>query len=263
MRQRLDVVHLRLGWPILDAIEYQHDIMESLMEEAERQIYTTAGVDGYATGIRHTDVAIPNSAPHRHPLLPRCRISAAAYQALLQDTKTTELTPTSARHLTMVTDLNNKALVTWYRAERVRFNIPSFSIPELTVDLILHATGTATEPIRQLFAFLPYPEVAAQQLSTTQLERWGQLEVGRVQLEAIQRLQNDSVTSSPAQQHCADWIRHLQGLNDADQLIRVAAKEQWATLNHWEDEAFLRLQPDHISDSEWAIFHVLPFVLRQ
>ncbi|KAG3022299.1 hypothetical protein PC119_g9316 [Phytophthora cactorum] len=48
MRQRLDVVHYRMGWPILDAEHYDGEDMENIMREEEQLVYLAAGVDEYA-----------------------------------------------------------------------------------------------------------------------------------------------------------------------------------------------------------------------
>lgn len=52
IRQRLDVAHLRIGWPIL---EYDDNGLEQLMLSAAHDIYLDPGMDEFAIAEAATD----------------------------------------------------------------------------------------------------------------------------------------------------------------------------------------------------------------
>ncbi|OWZ11340.1 hypothetical protein PHMEG_00015650 [Phytophthora megakarya] len=65
MRQRLDVVHMRMGWSVLDDTDFDVHELEQHMEEAVQDIYVAAGMDNYAVGKsrissdeRHVDMQV-------------------------------------------------------------------------------------------------------------------------------------------------------------------------------------------------------------
>ncbi|OWY96548.1 hypothetical protein PHMEG_00033160, partial [Phytophthora megakarya] len=184
MRQRLDVVHYRLGWPILDGVEYQQDIMDSLMEEAELQIYEAAGIDGYATGTRITSYNLSPPPQPRSTVPMRNRLHSAAYQAVLQANSQEELTPAYTRELEMTESLNRKALEQWYRAERATNGIPRMFLLDVSVPMIM-TTMDSVQAVRHLFAHLPYPEFAVKQTAMDRILQWGQLEAFTAQRDAV------------------------------------------------------------------------------
>ncbi|KAJ8525070.1 hypothetical protein ON010_g16045 [Phytophthora cinnamomi] len=89
MLQRLDVAHVRIGWPVIDQTHYGVEEMEVLMHEAERQIYKAAGLGEYAMGAEPSTHAHHQRPPQPHGS--RGRMHTTAYEVLLDSPSPTDL----------------------------------------------------------------------------------------------------------------------------------------------------------------------------
>lgn len=86
IRQRLDVAHLRMGWPLLDDLEYDDAGLIQLMNSAAQDIYREAGMDALAIAAVNTADAAhgkKRALPARVPLTSRSKMHAKVYAVIL------------------------------------------------------------------------------------------------------------------------------------------------------------------------------------
>ncbi|KAL3662128.1 hypothetical protein V7S43_012929 [Phytophthora oleae] len=255
MRQRLDVAHYRMGWPILDDAEYQVEAMEQLMYTAERRMYEAAGVDPFATGTRATIHDECASGPKRHQLTSRSRMLVATYQELLRTASADDLTPAHSIKL--------EAVEIWYRKERGARNLHRLSTAEISVSRIVQACQTQVESLRGRFAYLPYPELAAKELEIAQLLEWGNSEDMISKKSALERLAVDPSLPVDQQEYCVQWIREADVAPAVNEWCILADATRWSRFREFVEPEYVRVRPPQVPDVEWAILHVLLFIIRR
>ncbi|KAG3113937.1 hypothetical protein PI124_g12603 [Phytophthora idaei] len=93
MRHRLDMVHLRMNWPLLKQCQDANTETEALVLEEERQLYRLAGMDNYATGWRSQEGRTEWDAPQRQRPSSRYRLPEDTYWELLDADELADLSP--------------------------------------------------------------------------------------------------------------------------------------------------------------------------
>ncbi|KAE9067051.1 hypothetical protein PF010_g27622 [Phytophthora fragariae] len=140
MRDRLDLVHIRLGLPTLPSAGMVADWEEVLAKE-EQLIHQEYGIDHYAA---NSQTEMDSDVDDEQ--MPRRHARAATGEAANQD-----------------------AFTKWCSLYRKRFKIPATKRRAQPADI---RTWLIAQPmaLRHLFAFLPYPEREAKDWKLEQLE---------------------------------------------------------------------------------------------
>ncbi|KAG1692117.1 hypothetical protein DVH05_025739 [Phytophthora capsici] len=264
MRQRLDVAHFRLGWPVLDAAPLDRSLLvETMLEEEDHILQAThpCSDGGLAPGERPQGLA---DLPKRFKPRQLCRVTGRAYRELLhvENLEAVPLDMETTLRKTMTA--NDEAFSKWYNLRRHTLAAIEELTGELGISSLVTARAVNTDLIRSLFGALPYPELAAKQVPLEALLSWGRREVYRDRLGFLMGLAEDESQSGELREYCADWVEGLTLTPDDTQLGLLDDGEQWGPLHDWRPRLVETVgKPPGCPTAEWELLHILPFTVRQ
>ncbi|KAJ8578333.1 hypothetical protein ON010_g874 [Phytophthora cinnamomi] len=133
-------------------------------------------MDDYAVGRRRSQVIAAVGLPTKQRFQPSGQIHTGVYQALLNASSPDDLTPALRIKLQAAQHHNTSAIDQWYTETYQRFSLPppGQEAPSLEGFMLQH--GANLEALRDLFAFIPFPELAAKTAPPQQLQLWGRME---------------------------------------------------------------------------------------
>ncbi|KAE8992657.1 hypothetical protein PR001_g20877 [Phytophthora rubi] len=207
MRDRLDVVHARLGLPTLDADGYDNEEeLTLLIGQEDSLLQETYGIDGHASGSQDSGdvVTAVERIPTRYPRASRGDITENSYFRILSSENRDSVPEEDRPQYALLTAANGEAFSRWCTIYRKQLQVPPTG-RRGTARGISDWLLQSPEALRHLFAFLPYPELEAKHWSFDDLVAWGTSEVYREQVSAIQRFIHDDSIESGVREFCAVW----------------------------------------------------------
>lgn len=157
---------------------------------------------------------------------------------------------------------NKDGFTKWVSMYRERFQIPATKRRTKLEDLRPWLL-TRTTALRHLFAFLPYPELEAKSWTTVQLEEWGASEVFHEQIGALHRIIDDPQTKATVMNFCKVWLTAAEDMQIHRDTAYALARspDRWKRLAQWLPQSYCRAQPQHLTEREWCVLHVLPYTI--
>ncbi|KAE9020703.1 hypothetical protein PR002_g12453 [Phytophthora rubi] len=177
MRDRLDVVHARLGLPTLDADGYDNEEeLTLLIAQEDSLLQETYGIDGHASGSQDSGdvVTAVERIPTRYPRASRGDITENSYFRILSSENRDSVPEEDRPQYALLTAANGEAFSRWCTIYRKQLQVPP-------------------------------TELEAKHWSFDDLVAWGTSEVYREQVSAIQRIIHDDSIESGVREFCAVW----------------------------------------------------------
>ncbi|KAE9280366.1 hypothetical protein PF001_g24266 [Phytophthora fragariae] len=157
-RQRLDVVHARLGLPTLDSDGYDDEAeLDHLIAQEEGLLQEAYGMDEFARGSQETGVLSDAEieVPQRYPRLARGPITEDSYFRILRAAGLEDIPAEDRPHYSLLKQANLEAFNRWGALYRTQFSVPATrrrsSSHSISVWLLENPAV-----LRHLFAFLPF-----------------------------------------------------------------------------------------------------------
>ncbi|KAE9324422.1 hypothetical protein PF001_g3429 [Phytophthora fragariae] len=118
------------------------------------------------------------------------------------------------------------------------------------------------QSLHSLFAYLPYPELAAKTIPSDKLLLWGATEVYDANVATLRTLLSDSNPNEQVAEYCRSWIAACTASGGGQQDRTIAGDTQrWERLAKMHPGIQSRARPADISHDCWCILHVLPYTL--
>ncbi|GMG15426.1 unnamed protein product [Phytophthora fragariaefolia] len=263
MRERLDLVHARLGLHILASAGIEAD-WDQILESEEQRIHEGYGLDMYAARYQTDEETKTeqDQPPRRYPRAATGEVMMTSYYRILRDSPESPMDPLDKPLDSLISAANEDAFNKWCTLYRKRFTTPSTKRRTKLADLRSWLL-TKPEATRHLYAFLPYPEYEAKQWQHQQLEAWGAQEVYREQVNALQRIRDDDNISAPAKDYINEWLHACTDTSVHSDTAQELARspKRWSRLEKWVTASVCRDQPQAMSESEWHVLHTLPYTV--
>ncbi|OWZ13982.1 hypothetical protein PHMEG_00012613 [Phytophthora megakarya] len=262
MRKRLDILFTRLNLPVLNDEEYDDRKLELLMNETEAAIYDVTDDISlpHIVGTSFSD--LPHLRHSRFQVSTHGRVGPEVYLRLLQSINMNpELTADSGKMRRLIKE-NHDAVRDWHQTVRGSIHAPHLSDSDtLLLDifpwLIEHQSA-----LHQLFSYLPYPELAAKELTQQNILRWGEREVYWENIAYFRHVAADCSAPKHARDYCREWAAACGTDGDPTAVIRMAASEdRWSRLRGLLPGIVSPECPQGLSGTHWKLLHVLPHVL--
>lgn len=264
MRARLHVVHARLGRPILDAA-YRPIASDADLQQEEQHIHTAYGIDAYSTGSQQDETNGNEvwSMPTRYARPAYGDLVQNTYFRLLRASKSVSMDEEDVPLADLIAAANLEAFSKWGVHFRETFQIPLTKRRGSRPTDITKWLLKDHQALRQLFAFLPYPEHEAKNWALAHLIKWGELELHNERLAAIQRLAGDDTFDASPRKYCEEWLTAYLECGDDSVAASdlVVSPERWARLAQRILDNYCRAQPEGLPHTEWCLLHVMSYVV--
>ncbi|EGZ19859.1 hypothetical protein PHYSODRAFT_543468, partial [Phytophthora sojae] len=161
MRDRLDIVLARLGFPTLSTAELDERELEATMTTEEMIIHEAYGVDGYASGSQSSSAKVEGATqlPSRSPRIASGKVVEDVYIRLLRAISTDAIREEDRPQCELMQAANQEAFSRWVSLYRESLGIPMMKRTQTKVDFLRPWLLNNCTVLRHLFAFLPYPEL--------------------------------------------------------------------------------------------------------
>ncbi|GMF54438.1 unnamed protein product [Phytophthora fragariaefolia] len=174
MRARLDRVRTTVGMPVLPSDGYDPDSVEAEAAFEEQALLEEMEVDFYASGSQESTSS--DTKPIR---VQRARADAGAavhrhvYEHLLRTADPQQRDAIDTRLATRLTRANDGAFQHWATSAGRSFGLPVLSEGVKPLTAAFDWLSENPSAFRHASAYLPYPELAVQGCTRSQLLRWG------------------------------------------------------------------------------------------
>lgn len=261
MRERLDVVHARLGLPILDAEGYDdEEALEELIRTETQLLQEDYGIDGYVSGSQeHTDQDALPELPPRYPRAATGDLTEDSHFRLLRASTDADIEDIDRPQLALLKAANQEAFGRWCTLYR-----PTLHVPDTKRRSTPHSISVWLldnhRSLRHLFAFLPYPELEAKCWPFADLMTWGAVEVFTEQTDALRRIVQDTSLPEAARGYCGEWLAAIAAVEGPLTYQLAGDSQRWLRLTRWIKADYGRAQPTEMEPQVWRLIHVLPYV---
>lgn len=263
MRVRLDVVHARMGFPILDKDGIEAD-WTVLLEAEEKALHEDYGLDHYSAGSQSTDTNDESCAgfPQRYTPPATGELVMNTYFRTLRAGVDAPMEEVDMPLANLIVTANAEGFRRWCTMYHTLFNIPELK-RRTTIEDLRPWLLQRTDALRHLFAFLPYPEQEAKTWTLEHLEEWGASEVYLEQLGALRRIVQDTQTKAKAKTFCTEWLAAVEDkhVNKETAYMLARAPDRWKRLAQWLPPRYCRAQPQQLTEQVWRILHVIPYTV--
>ncbi|KAE8962903.1 hypothetical protein PR003_g30658 [Phytophthora rubi] len=263
-RDRIDVVHDRLGLPRLDSAHYDIAILEDGLSFEETRLQRRAGAtqapERPPSPVR--ELASDGRVAGRTPISSHGRVAFQTIRRILDSIQMEPELLADRSKLRQLTKENGTAITAWKRKVLPEFRPPgSHSSAEEFVATIQWLTRHRSA-LQDLFTYLPYPEVAAKMLPQDLLMRWGELEAYDVQVETLRSYTADETLNITAREFCRAWLAACTA-DGGSHRDRVVARDpqRWKRLDGMLGVTSEGTRPTGVSEQCWNILHILPYVV--
>ncbi|KAE9311418.1 hypothetical protein PR003_g20022 [Phytophthora rubi] len=262
-RDRLDVVHDRLGLPRLDSAPYDIAILEDGLHAETDRLQALVGQMG--TGPANPPPSPGTTArrgtPVRAPISNHGRVEFTVLSRILNSIEMEPELLSDRSKLRQLLKENTSAVTTWRRTAdpQLKPPIPHGGRADLMAMLPWLLEHRAA--LHALFSYLPYPELAAKMVPMSQMLFWGALEAYDNQVLMLRRAVVDDAMPANAKEYCRTWLAACtteQGSTQARVIARDPAR--WKRLRAMAPTAPSCACPGGVGEDDWYILHVLPHV---
>jgi hypothetical protein len=261
---RLDVIHERLGHQSLNADGFDIAHMEAFLGAEGDRLQAAAGPvpQQEALFADETYARNPHESAKCFPLPTHSRVALAQMQRILGSIgMDPELLP-DRNKLRQLLQTNSDAVKAWCRVATAEARLGGLpdrqrDLQEMMPWLIAHRME-----LHSLFAYLPYPELAAKQLPKKTIQKWTELEDYDVKVQTIRTALHDPTSDGDTVEHCRAWLAACT-LRGGDQQDRTVAgkRHRWARLQQLRPQTHYCGRPDHVKLELWNILQTLPFTV--
>ncbi|GMF52457.1 unnamed protein product [Phytophthora fragariaefolia] len=262
MRQRLDGVHRKLHFEVLDGSPLDYETLALEATEEEESILDELGLDVYASGARNQQVAdaSSNMLLKRAPVPRATQVHEEVYSRILQEDSSQKLSAIDARVAEKLHRSNGQAFKKWMTKQGSKMGLLKNAAKYEDTDTWPCEQSKA---MRSLFGFLPFPELAAQKLPTDRLIGWGEHEAFNHLKRVLERTRDDPEQADEARDLITTWIAECQSANKLTALSMIQDTAKWTELRNYADESLIHTCRDDIPLNHWYIVYVLPYVVRR
>ncbi|KAE8956775.1 hypothetical protein PR002_g31374, partial [Phytophthora rubi] len=265
-RDRLDIVHARRGLPTLDH-KFLIGKLDDLLRTEEGLIHASYGADEYAADLtpQDEDADITLSRPVRYTRVASGAAVDMAYARILQAADVALLDSADRPLLVLLQTSNQEAFVKWSNTHRELLGIPVTRKRRAEVSELHPWLMDNYVAMRHLHAYLPYAELEIKSWPIALIIKWGKAEVFCEQMAALLRISGDMEQKNEARKYCSEWHDACMapGLSTTAAQALAQSPDRWKRLEHWIPASCGRARPPDISDLEWNVLHVLPYVIDE
>ncbi|KAE9276511.1 hypothetical protein PR003_g29043, partial [Phytophthora rubi] len=261
MRERLDIVHARVGLPTLAKTDVAAAWEDTLLSE-EQLLNSASGMDRYAASSQSEDDSsgATVSVPLRHARAATGDIMMTSYFRILRVGPEAPMDAVDAPLATLLAQANDKAFGTWCSLFRREFDIPPTKRRTKPADIRQWLLGNG-HALRHYYAFIPHPEYEAKCWPLADIEEWGAFEVYNEQISALKRIVDDDKMPEHVRTFCEEWRTAATDASQHRETMQTLARapQRWKRLAQWIPAEYGRAQPDLLTETEWRVLHILPY----
>lgn len=259
MRNRLDLVHKAMNWPPLDAAPYELTALHDAAVAEEAAILEEVGFDVYASGSQETDVREILTTVTRQSPGVDAMVHPEVYRRILATANIDDALMADRRKARNMHRDNQAAAERWKTLHGAQFAVADGNW--VWADRI---TWLCVHPLafRSLLAYVPFPELIAQQCTSAQLSQWGRTEVYLQQIQMLRRICADDEHDDATRRFCTAWVQACDGEITQTNLALAKDSDRWRRLGRMVDSSLLRNRPVSIDTEQWEILHLIPFAIR-
>ncbi|KAE8902968.1 hypothetical protein PF005_g25274 [Phytophthora fragariae] len=263
-RDRLDVVHDRLHLPRLDRAPYDITILaDGLGAEADR-FCAEAGLSG-ARALGDAAASPSGSAVRagtRAPNTSSGRVEHTTMHRVLDSIRLEPEILADRSKLRQLMKANDAAITAWKKRAAPEHRPPGEHSSQQEFIMMFKWLLARRDQLHELFAFLPYPEIAAKRVPMELLLRWGSLEAYDMQVGTLRGLEDDDKATRSTKEFCRTWLAACM-TDGGSQRDRVMARDaqRWKRLAGLHRAAPDGSQPTGVGDDCWFLLHTLQFVV--
>ncbi|KAG2763973.1 hypothetical protein PC129_g21845 [Phytophthora cactorum] len=190
------------------------------------------------------------------------------FETILSVPDAGSLSSAHANNFASGSEANWLALEEWCRTYRRAFAIPAGVPPDFAADadplspmfdwLAMNPTAT-----RHLFAFPPYPEVAAKGVPLARLCAWGCMEAAHEQYRALAYLRQQVQCTAEAANFIGHWLDEAGYITELQHAEILGEPARWEALLGMHPDLGIRARPTDVPESHRYVVHVLPYVARR
>jgi hypothetical protein len=263
-RDRLDVVHDRIGLPRLDAAGFDIAAMEETLSEEGERLQNAAGpvTAAVEAGAEiHTRMQDGTNG-RRFPIDLQGRAALAPVQRILDSIGMEPELMADRAKLRHLLQTNAAAMKDW---RRTYMTVRGGTVPQERqtglADMMPWLLTHRSE-LHSLFHHLPYPELAMKQLAPKIVQQWGALEASVSTQPSPRGVLHAPTTTAPAAEYCRTGLAACT-INDGDGQDRIVAgdSQRWARLQHFCPHVVSCARPENVPTECWNVLHTLPHAL--
>ncbi|OWZ14412.1 hypothetical protein PHMEG_00012116 [Phytophthora megakarya] len=259
MRNRLDMVHRAMKWPLADAVPYDPNALHDVATAEEEAILEDMGLDVYASGSQVTEVRDTHMNVQRIEPSVEAQAYSTAYERILTSANIDDASMADRRKARLMHRDNTAAAERWVALHGARHAAPTGGW--VWADRFDWLTAHPLA-FRSVLAFVPFPELVVQQCSPAQMSRWGRNEVYIQQTQMLRRISLDEEHDDATRAYCKSWHQACDGALTQTNLSLAKDSDRWNRLGQMVDSALLRNRPVSIDTEHWEILHTLPYAIR-
>ncbi|KAE9201610.1 hypothetical protein PF005_g14888 [Phytophthora fragariae] len=207
-RDRLDVVHDRLRLPRLDRVPYDVTILANGLEAEADRLRQVAGLSGnrLLTAETAPESGQDVSTGTRAPITSYGRAEQPTMLRILDSIRLEPEILADRSKLRQLLKENDVAITAWKRRTQPGHSPPGGHSSQGEFDTMFKWLLARRDQLHDMFAFLPYPELAAKRVPTELLLRWGALEAYDMQVSTLRGLLADDTASPSTKEYCRTWL---------------------------------------------------------
>ncbi|KAE8986134.1 hypothetical protein PR003_g23020 [Phytophthora rubi] len=262
-RDRLDIAHDRLKLARLDSCSYDMDILAGGLRAEGVRLQALANKSDAGTEVAGPSGNCDHGGPPRGraSISQQGRVSYQVLQRILDSEGQEPELMSDRRKLRQLCNENTAALHTWLHRGRIPRLLaiapgrqPNLLrlMPELLAD---------RRTLHELFAFLPYLEIAVKMMPGGMALQWGELEVYDAQVDALREVIADAATGNLATEYCRTWLAACTSAGGSTRDRQVAREpDRWRRLTGLYLDGPTGVCPADIEADCWKVLHLLPHV---
>ncbi|KAE9168643.1 hypothetical protein PF002_g30566 [Phytophthora fragariae] len=188
-----------------------------------------------------------------------------AYARILQAADVELLDSADRPLLVLLQTSNREAFVKWSNTHRELLCIPVTRKRRAEVSELHPWLMDNYVAMRHLHAYLPYAVLEIKSWPIALIIKWGKAEVFCEQMAALLRISGDMEQKNEARKYCSEWHDACMapGLSTTAAQALAQSPDRWKRLEHWIPASCGRARPPDISDLEWNVLRVLPYVIDE
>jgi hypothetical protein len=155
---------------------------------------------------------------------------------------------------------NQRAYDCWHKSDRPEAVSFRHMHPGQKLFDLISEVGDHPLAARGMIATAPYPELLLRAISVKAIHKWGQWEARELQIAQLKKATRQPRIRQETRLWIEAWLTACEMADGPASMALAGSPDKWRELQRRSPGTVYRARPPHITQNEWYVLHVLPFV---